>query len=198
MLNSMQVILHREATLPEELREPVELLAEELTRFRHLVTDLLEIARHDAGDQLVLDPVHVGDLVRRAADEQAGRAVTVVDPDAALVVLEVDKRRLERVVANLVRNAEGHGGGCTAVRVERDAVHLRVVVEDAGPGIPEEQAQRVFDRFARGRGTTSTGVGLGLAIVLRHVALHGGAVRVGPRPGGGASFVVELPLAPAR
>ncbi|MBD3782438.1 MAG: HAMP domain-containing histidine kinase [Micrococcales bacterium] len=198
MLNSMQVILHREDRLPEDLREPVALLAEELTRFRHLVTDLLEIARHEAGDQLVLEPVRLADLVRRAADGEAGRAVTEVDPGAAEAVLEVDKRRLERVVANLVRNAEGHGGGCTGVRVERDGDVLRVLVEDAGPGVPEEQARRIFDRFARGQGTTSTGVGLGLAIVQRHVALHGGTVTVGPRPGGGARFVVELPFAPAR
>ncbi len=198
MLNSMQVILNREDRLPGDLREPVGLLAEELARFRTLVTDLLEIARHEAGDQLVLEPVRVGDLVRRAADGEAGRSVTRVDPEAAEVVLDVDKRRLERVVANLVRNAEGHGGGCTAVLVERDAAAVRVVVEDDGPGLDPDQVDRIFDRFARGRGTTSSGVGLGLAIVQRHVALHGGRVEATSRPEGGARFVVELPLASSR
>ena len=198
MLNSMQVILHRRGGLPEELDEPVALLAEELTRFRHLVTDLLEIARYEAGDELVLDAVRLGDLVRRAADEEAGRAVTHLGPGADDLVLDVDKRRLERVVANLVRNAEVHGGGCTEVRVERDGDRARILVDDAGPGIPQEQAQRIFDRFTRGQGTSSSGVGLGLAIVLRHVALHGGDVCVVPGPEGGARFVVDLPLGPGR
>ncbi len=198
MLNSMQVILNREDTLPEPLREPVELLAEELTRFRHLVTDLLEIARYEAGDELVLDRAVVADLVRRAADTEAGRPLTEVDGAAAGLTLDVDKRRLERVVANLVRNAEDHGGGCVGVRVERGPGGIRVLVDDAGPGVPPELRRRVFDRFTRGSGTTAAGVGLGLSIVLRHVALHGGSVEILDRPGGGARFVVELPTEPRR
>ena len=73
MLNSMQVIQNRREQLPESVREPVELLADELERFRALVVDLLEISRHDAGDQVVRETVRVGDLVRRAADAAAGR-----------------------------------------------------------------------------------------------------------------------------
>ncbi len=193
MLNSMQVILNREDSLPPSLREPVELLADELTRFRHLVTDLLEIARYEAGDQLVLDHALVGDLVRRAADGEAGREVTEVADEVRQLVLQVDKRRLERVVANLVRNAEDHGGGCVGVRVEGAGSGVRVLVDDAGQGVPPDLRERVFDRFTRGSGTTSAGVGLGLSIVLRHVALHGGTVVVRDRPGGGARFVVDLP-----
>jgi two-component system sensor histidine kinase MtrB len=196
MLNSMQVILNRSDTLPASLREPVVILADELARFRRLVTDLLEIARYQAGDELVLDRAVVGDLVRRAADAEAGRPVTHVAEDAGRVTLDVDKRRLERVVANLVRNAEDHGGGCVAVRVERGAGGVRVLVDDAGPGVPPELRERVFDRFSRGAGSTAAGVGLGLSIVLRHVALHGGTVTIEDRPGGGARFVVELPTEP--
>ena len=193
MLNSMQVIQNRREQLPESVREPVDLLADELERFRALVVDLLEISRHDAGDQVVRETVRVGDLVRRAADAAAGRPVTTVDPAVATLTMEVDKRRLERVVANLVGNAETHGGGCTAVRVEPGARHLRIVVEDQGPGIVPERRSRVFERFARGGSNERTGVGLGLAIVQRHVALHEGQVLVEERPGGGARFVVELP-----
>ena len=196
MLNSMQVILNRESTLPEDLREPVGLLADELTRFRHLVTDLLEIARYEAGDELVLERVVVADLVRRTADGEAGRPVTEVDDDAATVALRIDTRRLDRVVANLVRNAEDHGGGCVGVRVERGPSGVRILVDDAGPGVPADLRERVFDRFTRGSGTTAAGVGLGLSIVLRHVALHGGTVTVEERPGGGARFVVDLPAEP--
>ncbi|NHA67273.1 sensor histidine kinase [Phycicoccus flavus] len=196
MLNSMQVILNREASLPASLREPVALLADELTRFRVLVTDLLEIARYEAGDQLVRERVLVGDLVRRAADGTARRPVTTVAQDAADLVLPLDKRRLERVVANLVRNAETHGGGCAGVEVTRTATGARVTVDDDGPGVAPALRERVFDRFARGPGADSGGVGLGLAIVLRHVDLHGGTVLAQDRPEGGARFVVDLPADP--
>jgi signal transduction histidine kinase len=199
MLNSMQVIKHREASLPASVREPLDLLAEELERFRQLVVDLLEMARHDAGQGLVLEEVNLADLVRAAADHAAGRPVT--EP-AGPLTMSVDKRRLERVVANLVTNAETHGGGVIAVRLLRRGATARIEVDDAGPGVPPDRRARVFDRFARGPGSgsgpgESAGLGLGLAIVQRHVALHGGSVGVEDRPGGGARFVVELPITEA-
>jgi len=192
MLNSMEVITNRRALLPDSVREPVDLLADDLARFRTLVVDLLEISRHDAGEGLVLERADVGELTRRAADAAAGRAVTHVE--GADLVGAVDKRRLERVVANLVGNAETHGGGCRQVRVERigDAAHI--TVDDAGPGIATAQRTRVFDRFARAGGDSGQGVGLGLAIVQRHVAAHGGTVHAEESPEGGARLVVDLPL----
>lgn len=203
MLNSMQVIKHREASLPESVREPVDLLADELERFRTLVVDLVEMASHDAGQGLVLEEVDLADLVRRAADNAAGRPVTQVASDASSITMSADKRRLERVVANLVGNAESHGGGVLAVRLTRRGSRARIEVDDAGPGVPEGRRTRIFDRFARGPATAGTGaaapagLGLGLAIVQRHVALHGGTVAVEDRPGGGARFVVELPITDA-
>lgn len=194
MLNSMQVIQNRRDQLPPSVREPVDLLSDELARFRSLVVDLLEISRHDAGDELVRETVVVGDLVRHAADAAAGRGITTVDPGAVSLVMELDKRRLERVVVNLVGNAQTHGGGCTRVHVSEDGPLLRIAVEDAGSGIPVDQRMRVFERFARQASGDHTGVGLGLAIVQRHVALHHGSVHVEDRPGGGARFVVEIPL----
>ncbi len=114
---------------------------------------------------------------------------------AAPLTTSVDKRRLERVVANLVHNAESHGGGVTAVRLIRRGRTARIEVDDTGHGVPPDQRGRIFDRFARGPGPgDSGGLGLGLAIVQRHVALHGGSVGVEDRPGGGARFVVELPI----
>ncbi|MEW1953559.1 HAMP domain-containing sensor histidine kinase [Terrabacter sp. NPDC080008] len=193
MLNSMEVITNRRDLLPEAVREPVDLLADDLQRFRALVVDLLEISRHDAGEDLLLEPVDVGELVRRAADGTAGRPVTRVDPSSDLEG-HVDKRRLERVVANLVGNAEHHGGGCIAVSVRREGDFARICVDDAGPGIPRAERGRVFDRFARAGGSGELGVGLGLAIVQRHVAAHGGTVHVETSDRGGARLVVELPL----
>ncbi len=194
MLNSMQVIRNRQDSLPPRLREPVDLLADDLDRFRALVTDLLEVSRHDAGDDLVLEPVVVGDLVRRAADAAAGHPVTRVDDDARTVAMEGDKRRLERVVVNLVRNAEVHGGGCVGVIVSRTVDGVRVRVDDAGPGIPVDLRERVFERFSRGPGTSTEGVGLGLSIAARHVELHRGTIIACERPGGGASLVLDIPL----
>jgi two-component system sensor histidine kinase MtrB len=122
-----------------------------------------------------------------------------VRADAADVVVRADKRRLERVLRNLIDNADSHGGGLTAVTVERSGATACVVVDDAGPGVPEEERAVVFERFARGSRSTrasSDGSGLGLALVSRHVQLMGGTVAVTDAPGGGARFVVRLPVDP--
>ena len=194
MLNSMQLIQNHRAELPAAVREPVELLGYDLDRFRRLVIDLLEISRDDGGDQGSREIVRIADLVRAAADATAGREVTTVEPEAEGLILQADKRRLERVIANLVENAEDHAGGCKGVGVEAGGLGVIITVDDAGPGIAAEDRTRIFERF--GRGETSgrgRGVGLGLAIVARHVQWHAGTIRVEDRPGSGARFTVELP-----
>lgn len=194
MLNSMQLIQNHRAELPAAVREPVELLGDDLDRFRRLVIDLLEISRDDGGDRGSREIVRIADLVRAAADATAGRELTTVEPEAEGLTLQADKRRLERVIANLVENAEDHAGGCKGVGVEAGGLGVVITVDDAGPGIAAEDRTRVFERF--GRGETSgrgRGVGLGLAIVARHVQWHHGTIQVTDRPGGGARFIVELP-----
>ncbi|MGW6276789.1 ATP-binding protein [Kribbella sp. NPDC055071] len=194
MLNSMQLIQNHRSELPSAVREPVELLGYDLDRFRRLVIDLLEISRDDGGDQGTREIVRIADLVRAAADAAAGREVTTVAPEAEGLTLQADKRRLERVIANLVENAEDHAGGCKGVGVEAGGLGVIITVDDAGPGIALEDRTRIFERF--GRGETSgrgRGVGLGLAIVARHVQWHQGTIQVTTRPGGGARFIVELP-----
>jgi len=195
MLNSVQVIQHRKDLLPTAVREPLDLLADEIARFRHLVVDLLEISRSEAGDGLTLDRVAIADLVRRAADAEAGRPVTHIDPSADGVLMRADKRRVERIVANLVENAETHGRGCRGVEVSSDRKVLTVTVDDAGTGVSPAQRDRIFERFARGS-TERHGFGLGLAIVQGHTRLHRGQVEVCTSPFGGARFVVRLPLDP--
>ncbi|GAA3090954.1 signal transduction histidine kinase [Kribbella aluminosa] len=194
MLNSMQLIQNHRDELPAAVREPVELLGDDLDRFRRLVIDLLEISRDDGGDRGSREIVRIADLVRAAADAAAGREVTAVEHEAEGLTLQADKRRLERVVANLVENAEDHAGGCKGVGVRTGGLGVVITVDDAGPGIAVEERARIFERF--GRGETSgrgRGVGLGLAIVARHVQWHHGTIRVTERPGGGARFVIELP-----
>jgi two-component system, OmpR family, sensor histidine kinase MtrB len=193
MINAMESLQHRSRAIPEDAREPLDLLAHELTRFRHLVIDLLEISRADSGDEGVREPIQIGELVRRAADGAAGRSVTTVLPGARSAEVLVDRRRLAHVVGNLVANAELHGGGCTGVLVDVVDEDIEVCVDDAGPGVPVENRERIFERFAREGGQDEQGFGLGLAIVARHVAWHGGSVRVVDSPAGGARFALRIP-----
>ena len=119
-------------------------------------------------------------------------------PGTAGVRILVDKRRMERVVANLVENAAQYAGGATRLAVEPAKGAIRIVVADHGPGVAPSERERVFERFYRGqsagqRGATN-GTGLGLALVAEHVHLHGGTVWVEDGTGAENRFVVELPL----
>jgi signal transduction histidine kinase len=197
MLNSMELIYHHRAELPAAVIEPVELLGEDLERFWRLVVDLLEISRDDGEDEGSRETVRIADLIRVAADTAAGRPVTEATTDAAALTVNGHKRRLERVVANLVENAEGHGGGCESVTVGAGGLGVIIQVDDAGPGVPVYDRERIFERFCRGgsdrRPAQDRGIGLGLSIVARHVEWHHGTIWVEDRPGGGARFVLELP-----
>lgn len=196
---SLQVLTARRDEMPERARQALDLLAAEVGRFERLVGDLLEISRMDAGvDDLAFEEVALGELVLHAV--RSGRSGTVpveIEATAASAVVRADKRRLERVVANLVENAQRHGGGVARVSVEGAPSGARLAVEDFGPGIPPDDRERVFERFARGdaagRRGEGDGTGLGLSLVQEHVRLHGGRVWAEDRPGGGARFVVELP-----
>ena len=105
---------------------------------------------------------------------------------------------MSRVIANLVQNADVHGDGVQSVVVERVDDAVRIAVSDAGPGVAPEDREAVFERFSRGALTPSrastTGTGLGLALVRDHVRAHGGACWYEDAEGGGARFVVEIPV----
>ncbi|KGN32963.1 histidine kinase [Knoellia sinensis KCTC 19936] len=190
MLNAFELV-ESGPDLPPASREAFVLLGTELRRFSVMVEELLEISRAGEGDVgLVLEQVIIGDLVAAAADRTAGRQVTHISPSIERLRMRVDKRRIERVVTNLVHNAEVHGNGVVQVAVEPYAHGARIFVDDAGPGVAPDRRERIFERFAT---ETAGGVGLGLSIVARHVHQHGGSVWVGDRPGGGARFIVELP-----
>ncbi len=183
-------------------RHAVELLSAELHRFQRMVDDLLEISRVDTGSaELSLDEVQVGELVHQAAATGGARGVPVrIDPAVADLRLTVDKRRIDRVIANLVANASQYAGGATVLAAEPAPGGVRLVVADRGPGVAPEERHRIFERFYRGhasgqRGATE-GTGLGLSLVAEHVRLHGGRVWVEDGPDGENRFVVELPAAP--
>jgi signal transduction histidine kinase len=116
-------------------------------------------------------------------------------------VAAVDKRRLERVLTNLVANAQTHGGGLCRIRVAGHEARVRIEVEDRGPGVEADDREAVFDRFYRGRAagrrSATPGAGLGLSLVAEHVQAHGGRVWVEDADGCGARFVVDLPAVTA-
>jgi signal transduction histidine kinase len=176
-------------------------------RFQNLVEDLLEISRFDAGAvRLHREDLLVAELVRQAMNVSTlPEADLHVDPRAEELVIQADKRRLARVLANLLENARYYGGGEVTVTVEpaqpegEEVADVQIAVEDHGPGVPPDERLLIFERFARGvsagRRGTSEGAGLGLALVDEHVRLHGGRVWVDDRKDGeeGARFVIELP-----
>jgi signal transduction histidine kinase len=179
-------------------RQALELMRAETTAFQRLVEDLLEISRVDAGaTSLTLDEVYAGEFLRRVGAIVCPGVPIDIAPDAEDAPLRIDKRRVERAFANLTQYAERYGGGAVRLGLRRSPLGVRFEVDDAGPGDPHADRERVFERFAlggAGRRAPGTGVGLGLALVAEHVALHGGSVSVEDRPGGGARFVVELPV----
>lgn len=199
---SIEVMDNQRDDLPERARAALDLMVGDIDRFQQLVEDLLEISRFDAGVvRLELEEVHLAELVMQAVSHSTDADVPVeLDAELAGVVVQADKRRIVRVIANLIDNAAKYGGGATSVGLRRVAGGVQIAVEDRGGGVPLEDRDVIFDRFSRGvvsgrRGSTE-GVGLGLALVREHVNLHGGKVWVEDRADGeeGARFVVELPV----
>ncbi len=204
---SVEVMQARRAEMPERAQTALDLLASDVARFQGLVEDLLEISRFDAGAiRLNREDLLVAEFVRAAVavSSMPATPITVSDRGEAMVI-QGDRRRLARVVANLIDNARLHGGGDAHVYVseaESDGEpvgHVWIAVEDHGTGVPVEERDLVFERFARGavagRRSSSDGAGLGLALVDEHIRMHGGRVWVEDRRDGepGARFVLELP-----
>ncbi len=204
---SVEVMQARRDDMPERAQSALDLLVADVARFQGLVEDLLEISRFDAGAiRLHLEDLLVAEFVRNAVAVSSLPNIPItVSERAENLVIEVDRRRLARVIANLIDNARLHGGGEPEVIVseaDNDGEplgHVWIAVEDHGAGVPQEERHIIFERFARGavagRRSSSDGAGLGLALVDEHVRLHGGNARVEDRRDGepGARFVIELP-----
>lgn len=181
----------------------VELLHAQIDRFESLLADLLEVSRFDAGAaELYVETVDVVSVVRQAVDvcaplaESRGVSLRVRSPELP-VMAQVDRRRVARVVRNLVTNAVEHAEGSdVTVTVAADAQALGVGVRDGGIGLDPTELARVFDRFWRAdpaRARTSGGTGLGLAISSEDALLHGGRLEVWAAPAQGAHFVLTVP-----
>ena len=188
----LKTLADRSSQLTDELKEELlQIGVEQGERLRRLLEELLDLSRLDAyainvEPRPVVLKAAVADVVRGALP--ASDAVEIDIPDDLAAVL--DPLVLERVVSNLVANAARYGAPPIRIEAQQRDRHLRVSVEDAGPGIPKELEGRVFDRFARGGG--ETGHGLGLAIARAYAQAHGGNVVYDPR-GRGARFELLIP-----
>ncbi|HWD96307.1 MAG TPA: ATP-binding protein [Acidimicrobiales bacterium] len=197
------LVQHREE-LSAAGQESLDLLTADLAIFQSLVEDLLEMARGDAGAvPLVIETVAAVELVRQSVRSAVRRHGLAEPPIEVMASLEdpfvsVDRRRFERVMANLIDNAHYYAGGATAVRLGVEDGLFTINVDDAGAGVPLEERESIFERFFRGRAAHDRGIargtGLGLALVRDHVRAIGGTIQVLESPDGGARFQILLPL----
>jgi signal transduction histidine kinase len=204
LATSATVLSQHRDDLSPIAQQSLDLLVGDLAVFQSLVEDLLEIARSDAGATTVLiETVSAVELVRqsvRSASQHHGIAAPPIEiaDDVHAPQVNVDRRRFERVMSNLIDNAHTYAGGAVAIRISIKKDLLVIDVDDAGPGVPLEEHEQVFQRFFRGRAAHDRGIargtGLGLAMVREHVRTFGGTIAIMESPEGGARFRISLPL----
>lgn len=195
------LLRHHDRLEPQVRRQLLLDLNAESERLHHLVDNLVDLARAEAGTlRMATEPTSVARVAHKLADALASREleqeIVLSFPDN-LPPVEADPLRLEHVLRNLLDNAIKHSppGAAIEVRGEVRGGELVVSVTDAGPGIDLEHQERIFERFYRTRGAGISGAGLGLTICRRLVEAMGGRIWVSSEPGHGATFAFTLPLA---
>jgi PAS domain S-box-containing protein len=198
ILGFAQTLKERGADLDEGTRaEMVRHLVEQAKRLQRLLSDLLDLDRMRHGVLAPrFHPTDVGALVVNVAARHAEEG-HLIDLHAAAIVADVDAAKVERIVENLLSNAVKHTplGTDVLARVERDGAFVLIAVDDRGRGVRKDERKAVFELFNRGDSYGGVpGAGIGLSLVAQFAAVHGGHAWVEDRPGGGASFRVQLPL----
>lgn len=193
----------RSGELDEKAKRSLDTLISQVARFESLLADLLEISRYDAGAVIAeLESNDLNTVVQMAAAGLEPLAETLgcelqVKPHKSEVIAEIDRRRIERVLRNLISNAIEHGTGKPIViEVGQSKTAVAVTITDFGVGMSRAQMDRVFDRFWRAdpaRKRTTGGTGLGLAISLEDTHLHHGWLQVTSKPNQGTTFRITLP-----
>ena len=200
------ILNDRRETFDPAASRAAELLPAQVQRFETMLGDLLEISRYDAGSvQLEWEATSLAHLAEDIIAEMAqlaekhGSDVRLVAPGGYSPV-DMDARRVRRIVRNLLGNAIEHGEGRPiVVSVDSNSTAVAIGVRDFGMGMKPADAERVFDRFWRAdpsRKRSIGGTGLGLSIALGDARLHGGTLAVWSEPGGGSNFVLTLPRQP--
>jgi signal transduction histidine kinase len=199
----LEVALRGGGDDPAALRDALSAALADAERLSRLAEDLLVLARADQGRlPLRREPLDVQEILEQAAlrhrapADAAGRALEVhVDVAGGAVVL-ADPDRVAQALDNLVVNALRYGAGAIGLRARRAPGGIALVVEDRGPGFPDDFVERAFERFSQAdEAGGRAGSGLGLALVEAIARAHGGRAAVGARPGGGAEALLVLPEA---
>jgi signal transduction histidine kinase len=197
ILGAMQTIRRAEqiGLTDDQLEDLYQVIEQAGSKAARLVDDLLDLDRLDRGqlqpERGLMDVVALATRTAGEVPTLAGRPVTV---EGEHVLANLDAAKIERIVENLLANAARHTPDGTPIRVQVGSVREGVVlvVEDEGPGVPDDLKDLVFEPFRQGEHPRG-GVGIGLSLVRRFAELHGGSAHVEDRPGGGARFVVALP-----
>jgi two-component system sensor histidine kinase KdpD len=195
-------LLESDTIAPATRRQLLEGAADEARRLNRLLENILQMSRLEAGAAVpnrqwhVLEEI-VGSAIRRTREELRLHRVAVVLPESFPLVY-VDDILFEQVFVNLLENAARHtpSGTLVTIRADIDGKTIRISISDDGPGIPAGAVDRIFDKFYRASPNSdgSRGSGLGLAICRAIVRGHGGTIHATDRPGGGAEFVIRMPL----
>jgi two-component system sensor histidine kinase MtrB len=197
-------VLHEaRAGFDPAVERSAEILQAQLDRFEALLADLLEISRYDAGAALLeAEPTDLRVVARHVIEametlaERRGSELVLAAPGVPCVA-EVDSRRIQRILRNLVANAIEHGEGRPiTVRVAATSEAVAVAVRDHGVGLEPDEVGMVFNRFWRAdpaRARTTGGTGLGLSIALEDAHLHDGWLQAWAAPGDGCQFRLTLP-----
>jgi PAS domain S-box-containing protein len=182
----------------QERRDLLATMVGRVKSMNTLLTDLLDLDRLDQG---IVEPRRFPVDVGRLASDLLGRTTVLhgrpVDLEPTSRCVNADAAKVERMMENLLANAARHTPSDASIWLRFEEVDggVVIVVEDDGPGVPDEQKELIFEAFRRGR-TMTEGSGIGLSLVARFAELHGGRAWVADRPGGGASFRVFLPDLP--
>lgn len=195
-----EVLQGQQGGLAPGQQRAVEVLGTQVDRFEALLGDLLEISRYDAGRvTLETEPTNLVSLAHEVVDQLQPLSAGVIEvrPFGGYSPVDVDARRIRRIVSNLVGNAIEHGEGRSiVVSIDSSASAVAISVRDWGIGMTGSDVEHVFDRFWRAdpsRKRTLGGTGLGLAIAQEDAAVHGGTVEAWSRPGEGSNFRLTLP-----
>jgi two-component system sensor histidine kinase MtrB len=197
------MLFKQRKTFDKDSARAAELLNRQIVTFEELLSELIELSRYDAGAaELELEPVAPATLAQGCIDQVAdlaaahGSAITLHAPGGHSMV-DLDTRRVRRILQNFLSNAIDHGEGKPIeVWVDSTTTAVSFAVVDHGIGMTAAEAERVFDRFWRAdpsRQRQSGGTGLGLAIALGYAKLHGGTIDVWAEPGNGACFRLTIP-----
>lgn len=184
---------------PDERRETIALVTDELDRMSRFVDDLLLLAKAERRDFLRIEEVELGALTDELLEKATGLGARTWELEArAEARIRADRQRLTQAIMGLAQNAVQHtaDGDHVWIGTGVDAGEASLWVRDSGPGIPREDQARIFERFARASGSRrrSEGAGLGLAIVRAIAEAHGGRAELTSMPGAGSTFTVVVPM----